>query len=94
MTLKPAFKAHQQAHREAIWAVLLALGYFVWWYISAYEFSPVDTAPMPVLYWGMPLWFLLACVIGPIMFTVLCALMVKFLYRDIPLDDNSDTDYE
>ncbi|MEF1309470.1 YhdT family protein [Vibrio mytili] len=82
---------NRQANREACWAILLALCYFAWWYISAYVFSgPQGETQRPNLYWGMPLWFLLSCVFGPILFTVLCALMVKYLYKDIPLDKHDD----
>jgi len=85
------FNLIRQTKREALWAVLLALGYFVWWYCGAYVFSaPQDELQLPQLYWGMPLWFVLSCVLGPILFTVLCALMVKYLYKDIPLDQYND----
>ncbi|WP_413113806.1 YhdT family protein [Thaumasiovibrio sp. DFM-14] len=82
---------YHQAHREARWALGLALAYFVWWYCSAYGFAPQDEA-LPTLYWGMPLWFLLACVAGPIIFTLLCAVMVKFVYRDMPLDVEEESE--
>lgn len=82
---------YRQAHREALLAFVLAIGYFIWWYISAYGFSaPPQETQMPELYFGMPLWFLLSCVIGPIIFTVLGAVMVKVFYRDISLDVTSD----
>ncbi len=82
---------YRQARREALWAIGLALGYFVWWYCSAYQFSaPIEDTRMPTLYWGMPLWFLLSCVVGPILFTVLCAVMVKVCYQDLPLDGEDD----
>ncbi len=88
-------KIYKQANREAIWAVMLALGYFVWWYMTAYGFAPApDDTSMPTLYWGLPLWFLLSCVIGPIIFTILCALMVKLIYRNVSLEPQHDTDYE
>ncbi len=91
--MKQTTHFYRQAHREALWAIALALGYFTWWYLSAYQFSaPMEDTRMPTLYFGMPLWFLLSCVIGPILFTVLCALMVKYLYRDIPLDDVENLD--
>ncbi|UYI48385.1 YhdT family protein [Vibrio natriegens] len=84
-----------QANREACWAILLALGYFAWWYCGAYVFSaPKDELQLPQLYWGMPLWFVLSCVLGPILFTVICALMVKYLYKDISLDKYDDEHYE
>ncbi|NAW69300.1 DUF997 family protein [Vibrio sp. V27_P1S3P104] len=85
--MTPQARITQQAHREALTAIVLALCYLLWWYISAYGFSaPQQDTTMPTLYWGLPLWFLLSCIIGPILFTVLCAAMVKIFYRDIPLD--------
>ncbi len=76
------------ARKEALLAVLLACGYFVWWYLSAYGYAlPYEDKSMPELYWGLPLWFLLSCIIGPVLFTVLCALMVKFLYRPVPFEN-------
>lgn len=85
--MSPHAHITQQAHREALAAIALALGYFLWWYASAYGLSaPAQDTTMPELYLGLPLWFLLACVIGPILFTVLCAVMIKIFYRDIPLD--------
>jgi uncharacterized membrane protein YhdT len=97
--MKPAMQKHsdlnRQASKEAGWAIFLALGYLAWWYISAYVFSPPqDELQLPELYWGMPLWFLLSCVFGPILFTVICALMVKYLYKDIPLDKHDNEHYE
>ncbi|EKO3556802.1 YhdT family protein [Vibrio metschnikovii] len=82
----------QQTHREALAALILALGYFIWWYVTAYGFSaPFDDLELPALYFGMPLWFLLSCVVGPIVFTLLCALMVAFIYRDISLEPDMMT---
>lgn len=34
----------------------------------------------------MPLWFLLSCILMPLLFIVLCGLMVDCLFVDIPLD--------
>jgi len=85
----------KQANREAVFAVLLALSYFAWWYITAYGFAPpINDTAMPTLYFGLPLWFLLSCVVGPIVFTILCALMVKFFYHNVPLNSQQDTHYE
>lgn len=82
---------YRQAHREAKWAVGLAIAYFIWWDLSAYGFAPDPvTTQLPPLYWGFPLWFLLACIIGPLVFTLLCALMVRFIYQEMPLDIQPD----
>lgn len=83
---------YQQAHKEAKWAIGLALAYMLWWAASAYGLSPSvkDMAAMPSLYFGFPLWFLMACVIGPLVFTILCAAMVKWIYRDMSLEIEAD----
>ncbi|CAH0532397.1 hypothetical protein VST7929_00226 [Vibrio stylophorae] len=76
---------YRQAHREAWWAIALTLAYFAWWYLSAYGLAP-QSAQHLTLYWGLPLWFLMACVIGPILFCLLCAAMVKWLYKPMSLE--------
>ncbi|MFV0575739.1 MAG: YhdT family protein [Vibrio sp.] len=83
---------YQQAHKEAKWAIGLALAYFVWWYISAYVVAPApdNIQAMPTLYFGFPLWFLLACVVGPVIFTLLCAAMVKWVYKDMSLEAETE----
>ncbi|WP_261857544.1 YhdT family protein [Photobacterium sanguinicancri] len=93
--MKTLSKRYRQAHREAKWAVGLALAYFLWWYVSAYAFTPAITdTSMPELYFGFPLWFLLACILGPIIFTALCGLMVKYIYQDMSLDIEKESHHE
>lgn len=78
---------YRQANKEAMWAFMLALAFFAWWYGFAYGLSPeFNATELPTLYFGLPAWFLLSCVVGPVLFTALCAVMVKFLYKDMPLD--------
>lgn len=89
--MKTLSHRYRQAHKEAKYSVLLALIYFLWWYASAYGFSPsIENIDLPTLYWGFPLWFLMACIIGPVLFTLLCTLMVKFLFVDMPLEIEDD----
>lgn len=68
------------ARREAALCLLLTLLYFAAWYGSAYF------VPEEIEYWDMPLWFLLSCILMPLLFIGLCALMVDRLFVDIPLD--------
>ena len=68
------------ARREAALCLLLTLLYFLAWYGSAY-FIPEELE-----LWEMPLWFLLSCILMPLLFIGLCALMVDRLFVDIPLD--------
>lgn len=93
--MKTLSARYRQAHKEAKWAIALALAYFAWWFFSAYAFAPDNVhSALPELYWGFPLWFLLACIIGPVVFTLLCALMVKYLYQDMSLEIEKDTPNE
>lgn len=90
--MKTLSDRYRQAHKEAKWALELALAYFIWWYGSAYLFAPGPAQiALPKLYWGLPLWFVLACIVGPVIFTLLCALMVKYLYQEMPLTVDEDT---
>lgn len=72
------------ARREAALCLLLTLLYFAAWYGSAY-FVPED-----IELWDMPLWFLLSCILMPLLFIGLCALMVDRLFVDIPLDTEEE----
>ncbi len=37
---------------------------------------------------GLPHWFEMACLLTPLVFILLCWAMVKFIYRDISLEDD------
>lgn len=76
---------YKQAHIEARWALGLAVAYMLWWYASAYGLAPQAADPLQ-LYFGLPLWFLMSCVIGPIVFILLSLAMVKFIFKPVSLD--------
>lgn len=71
-----------QAHKEARWALGLTLLYLAVWLVSAY--LPGVTPGFT----GFPRWFEMACILTPLLFIGLCWAMVKFIYRDIPLEDD------
>jgi len=71
-----------QAHKEARWALWLTLLYLAAWLVAAY--LPDNTQGIT----GLPHWFEMACLLVPLLFILLCWLMVKFLFRDIPLGDD------
>lgn len=71
-----------QAHREARWAFGLSLAYLLAWLLAAY--LPSDTQGVT----GLPHWFELACLLVPLGFVLLCWLMVRVVFRDIPLEDH------
>lgn len=76
-------KRFRQAHKEALWAVALTLLYMVSWAATAY-LSDSETGIT-----GLPHWFELSCLFLPVIFIALCSLMVKLLFRDIPLTNKS-----
>lgn len=71
-----------QAHKEARWAVWLTLLYLAAWITAAW------TTDNSIGLTGLPHWFELACLLVPLIFILLCWLMVRMLFRDIPLEDD------
>lgn len=84
-----------QANREAVIAVLLGLGYFIWWYLTAYGFGDAPVSEYTYI-WGFPAWFFYSCVAGFALFSILSALMVRFCFKEIFLartdEDKGDKD--
>lgn len=75
-------KRFLQANREARWAFGLTLAYLLAWCLAAY--IPDDKQGIT----GLPHWFEMACLLVPLIFVFLSWLMVRVIYRDIPLEDN------
>ncbi len=75
-----------QAHKEARWTLWLTILYLAAWIAAAWI---PDSAIGPT---GLPHWFEMACLITPFLFILLCWLMVRFLFRDIPLEDEQHAD--
>ena len=77
-----------QANREAVYAVVLALLYFVWWYVSAYGLGsgPVEEYKYVM---GLPAWFFTSCIAGFLLFSLLAWIMVRFLFKDLSLENES-----
>ncbi|MDX5629448.1 MULTISPECIES: YhdT family protein [unclassified Brenneria] len=71
-----------QAHREARWAMGLTLAYLVAWILTAY--LPDNAQGIT----GLPHWFEMACLLLPLVFTLLCWLMVRFIFHDISLEND------
>ncbi|EDT0818165.1 YhdT family protein [Salmonella enterica] len=71
-----------QAHKEARWALWLTLCYLAAWLVAAY--LPGNAPGIT----GLPYWFEMACLLTPQVFILLCWAMVKFIYRDISLEDD------
>ena len=51
-------------------------------------FRPIKRPGVAPGFTGFPRWFEMACILTPLLFIGLCWAMVKFIYRDIPLEDD------
>ncbi|MCA6221320.1 MULTISPECIES: YhdT family protein [Photorhabdus] len=72
-----------QSHKEALWAVFLTLAYLIGWLLTAY--LPSDAPGVT----GLPRWFEMACLLLPVVFIILCWLMVTFIFKEVPLEDEN-----
>ena len=80
----------RQADREALYALILALLNFAWWYLTAYGLGsgPVESYRYIL---GFPAWFFMSSIVGFLLFSFLAAAMVRFLFKDMPLDGERAT---
>lgn len=71
----------KQANREALYALGLTLIYLMCWILCAYCTS------MRAGLFGFPIWFELTCFFTPVFFILMTFLMIRFLFKIIPLDE-------
>lgn len=83
----------RQANFEAICSVGLAVLYFVWWYAFAYGLGAGDPTKYRFVL-GVPEWFFYSSVLGPVLFCLLAALMVRFLFRRVSLEPHEREENE
>lgn len=74
---------YKQSAKEARWALGLTILYVIGWCLCAY-LPKGTTGPI-----GFPLWFELACIYLPVLFIVLAYWVIKIVYQDISLEDDS-----
>ena len=75
----------KQLNKEAMLTVGLYLFYFAWWYFFAYYFGEQEISSYRYIL-GLPEWFFYSCVLGLIVINIAGFFVVKFFFRDIPLD--------
>jgi uncharacterized membrane protein YhdT len=85
-------KRCRQANREALLALAVYALYFAWWYVFGYGMG--GGAPEEYGYvFGFPAWFFYSCIVGYPLITVLLWVVVRFFFKDIPLEaDESNTE--
>ncbi|MFF2446916.1 YhdT family protein [Neobacillus sp. NPDC058068] len=85
-TAKPLDKRFKIAHREALIGVILVLINFIWWYGFAYGLGSADVHNYTYIF-GLPAWFFYSCVAGFIVMVILVILTVKFLFKEVPFEE-------
>ncbi|GAA5109883.1 DUF997 family protein [Orbus sasakiae] len=73
-------KRYRQANKEARLSLYLTLLYLIFWIAFAYLLG--DQAGLL----GFPAWFELSCLFAPIGFIIACYFIVKYQFKDIPLE--------
>ena len=86
-------KRFKIANREAIIGIILVLINFIWWYAFAYGMGSGDPRSYTYIL-GMPAWFFYSCVVGFIVMVVLVAFVVKFLFKEVPFEDEEEGEEE
>lgn len=74
-----------QANREARWALGLTLLYLAAWIATAYLSNDA------LGFSGLPHWFEMSCLLLPLLFILLCWMMVRMIFKPMPLgSDDAD----
>ena len=83
----------KQLNKEEMLTVGLYLFYFAWWYFFAYYFGEQEISSYRYIL-GLPEWFFYSCVLGLIVINIAVFVVVKFFFRDIPLDEQGSAQNE
>lgn len=86
MTKKQDNWRYRQANKEALLALAAYGLYFVWWYVFAYGMGEGDPEQYTYVM-GMPAWFFYSCIVGYPVITIVLWAVVRFKFKEMPLDD-------
>ncbi|MEH7305343.1 YhdT family protein [Neobacillus drentensis] len=82
----PRDKRFKIAHREAVIGIILVLINFIWWYGFAYGLGSAKVKHYTYIL-GLPAWFFYSCILGSIVIIILVIFTVKFLFKDVPFEE-------
>jgi uncharacterized membrane protein YhdT len=85
-TVKPVEKRFKIAHREAWIGVILVIFNFLWWYGFGYGLGSAKVENYSYIF-GFPAWFFYSCIVGFIVMVFIVIVTVKFLFKDVPFED-------
>ncbi|MFB6466333.1 YhdT family protein [Cytobacillus sp. Hz8] len=88
-TVKEVDRRFKVAHREALIGIVLVIINFVWWYGFAYGLGSRKVDDYTYIM-GLPAWFFYSCVVGFIFMVILVTLCVKFLFKEVPFEDEQE----
>ncbi|WP_010531928.1 YhdT family protein [Lentibacillus jeotgali] len=81
------------ANREAVVGCVLAAINILWWFGFAYGLG--SKPPEEYTYvLGFPAWFFWSCIVGYLVMVALVFIVVKFVLKEVPLDDEVDDEEE
>lgn len=79
----------KQINKEVVITIILYLVYFLWWYFWGYIDEGKDPSEYQFIL-GLPRWFFFSCVLGLVFINLLVFLAVKFFFKEIDLDGESE----
>ena len=84
---------YAQANKEALIAIGLFVLNIIWWFAFAYGLG--SGSPKEYTYiMGFPAWFFWSVIGGYVVFSILTWVMVRFFYKDMPLDGETDYNWK
>lgn len=82
-------KRYRVANREALIGVALVLLNFALWYGFAYGMGGGDPTEYTYIL-GFPAWFFYSCIATTVLMLVLLAILLKVVFKEVPLDDEEE----
>lgn len=79
------------AHREAWIGMFLAIFHFLWWYGFAYGFGHGKVEDYKYIL-GLPAWFFYSCVLGFVVMVILVSVTVKYFFKEVPFENDGESD--
>lgn len=80
---------NRQINKEALISIILYLFYFIWWYVTGFIMGNTDPSNYK-FYFGLPIWFILNSIVGPLIFIVAVIFTVKCFFKDFDLETEEE----
>lgn len=81
---------NHQIKKEAIVSLCMYAAFFLWWYFTGYGLAGDGNSKPRSYILGLPTWFFLSSIVGYILFSVATILVVKLIFKDMPLGELED----